>query len=117
MWGGMTADPAIFLQTALQSSGVMPLSMMGLNAEGKGLQDTEWRIYSKLGAGYSSTRGRGEIVSSAYGCIPDPSGDRGGLEITITCRGSVEGDYSLAHAQKKVKQAMDEAVEFAKQHF
>ncbi len=56
-WGGMTADTAVFLQTALNSSLLLT-------------ESTSWRIFSKLGAGYSSSRSRGEIVSNAYSCLP-----------------------------------------------
>ena len=58
-WGGMTADTAIYLQNSLN----MP--------EVERLSGGSWRIYSKLGAGYSSSRRVGEIITLAYGCFPD----------------------------------------------
>ena len=107
----MSADTAIFLQTALQEVGLLPEN------EDMRQEVGDWRIFSKMGAGYSTSRGRGEIISSAYGCIPNPRDDEQGLEITITCRGSVKRDFSLVHVQKKVKDAISEAIEFAKQSF
>lgn len=60
-WGGMTADPAIFLQSALNLESY--LSEVN-NARGN------WRVFSKLGAGFSNSRYMGEIVSNAYTCLP-----------------------------------------------
>ena len=88
----MTADTAIFLQSAFQNADVTISNQY------------DWRIFSKLGAGYSTLRSRGEIVTSAYGCIPF---EGGGIELTITCRGSVPGDTSLKQAEVKVKVAVD----------
>ena len=48
-WGGMTADTAIFVQGGLNISEV--------EVRSKG----QWRIFSKLGAGYSISRERGEV--------------------------------------------------------
>jgi len=63
-WGGMTADTAIFLQAALD----LPSLLQEWGASDQ--QSQQWRIFSKLGAGYSTTRDKGEIVSNAYACIP-----------------------------------------------
>jgi hypothetical protein len=57
-WGGMTADTSIYLQSALNMSSVQ------LDASG------QWRIFSKLGAGYSSSRLVGEITNNGYACLP-----------------------------------------------
>lgn len=57
-WGGMTADTSIFVQSALNISDVE------LQSNGN------WRIFSKLGAGFSSSRLVGEITNNAYACIP-----------------------------------------------
>lgn len=57
-WGGMTADTSIFLQSALNISDVQ------LQSNGN------WRIFSKLGAGFSSSRLVGEITNNAYACLP-----------------------------------------------
>jgi hypothetical protein len=57
-WGGMTACTSIFVQAALN------MTQTELEASG------QWRIFSKLGAGYSSSRGRGEVMNNAYTCLP-----------------------------------------------
>ena len=103
----MTADTAIFLQVALENSNLLNPSV---------LSDGNWRIFSKLGAGYSTTRERGEIVSIAYGCLPpvireDGSG-HDGLQISIACRGSVANDVTLVKAQAAVKSSIEEAISF-----
>ena len=103
LWGGMTADTAIFLQTALQNANV-------LNDGYKNKNDDQWRIFSKLGAGWSTSRNRGEIITSGYACI-------NGIEVTIHARGSVDNDTALLQAQKVVKHAVDQAIAFAKKEF
>jgi hypothetical protein len=57
-WGGMTADTSVYLQSALNISDV--------ELQSKG----NWRIFSKLGAGFSSSRLVGEITNNAYACLP-----------------------------------------------
>lgn len=57
-WGGMTADISIFLQSALDMTEVQQQS------------NGQWRIFSKLGAGFSSSRLVGEITNNAYACLP-----------------------------------------------
>ena len=57
-WGGMTADTSIYVQSALNMSDVQ------LRSGGN------WRIFSKLGAGFSSSRLVGEITNDAYACLP-----------------------------------------------
>ena len=74
-WGGMTSDPGIYLQAALEDEIVDDWSW-----------SSNWRIFSKLGAGYSSLRYRGEILTNSYGCLPDVDG---GLEFTLAIRTSV----------------------------
>jgi hypothetical protein len=102
-WGGMSADIGIFMQSALQMSEVEEKS--------KG----SWRIFSKLGAGWSDTRSAGEIVSNAYACLPalDDSGNaiaNSGYEITITVRNSVPGDGSLKYAEQNVLKTFQEII-------
>jgi hypothetical protein len=57
-WGGMTACTSIFVQSALN------MTETEIASSGR------WRIFSKLGAGYSSSRGRGEVMNNAYACLP-----------------------------------------------
>lgn len=101
--GGMTVDTAIFLQSAVNITQV--------EEESNGL----WRIFSKLGAGYSSTRSRGEIVTTAYACFPSldsrgnpVSGE--GFEFTLSARGSVPNDGTLLQVEKIVLEAVQGAV-------
>ena len=112
----MTADTAIFLQMALEN--VNLLSSGEVSNSNHDSENVDWRIFSKLGAGYSTSRGRGEIVTSAYACIPPTStggvdgNGHNGLQISITCRGSVPHDVTLIKAQKAVKSSVDEAIAF-----
>jgi hypothetical protein len=96
LWGGMSADTAIFVQSALNMTDIDSQS------------DGGWRILSKLGAGYSSSRSRGEIVTTAYACLP-VHGE--GLEFTISVRGSVPYDSSLKQVEVKVANAVKSIVE------
>lgn len=105
-WGGMSTDTAIFLQQSLGN-------MTAIDEASRGT----WRIFSKLGAGYSSSRSVGEIVSNAYACLPNIGmGGQGkvdgtGFEFTINVRGSQPNDSSLLKAQEQVFVAMKQAVE------
>lgn len=94
--GGMSTDTSIFVQSSLD--------MKKVEADSNG----EWRIYSKLGNGWSSSRGRGEIVNNAYVCLPQENGQ--GLEFTINVRGSVVNDYSTSQAESKVLEAMTQTI-------
>ena len=103
-WGGMTADTSIYVQSALN------ISAVELVAPG------QWRIFSKLGAGYSSSRLVGEIINNAYVCLPQLDTATGavvpnsGLEFTISTRGSVPGDTSLNKVDLVVYMAVQEAI-------
>lgn len=103
-WGGMSADTAVYLQSSLNMTDVE------LAASGR------WRIFSKLGAGYSTSRSKGEIVSNAYACLPrfGASGasnvEAGGVEVVVAVRGSVDRDGSLVQAEAQVIKAMQQAI-------
>ena len=102
-WGGMTADTAIFLQSAL--------NMTRVEQESQG----QFRIFSKLGAGWSSSREKGEIVSNAYACLPvlDSNGQpvpNQGYEFTISVKGSISVDPSLVEVEKQVYEAVQQTV-------
>ena len=56
-WGGMSADPAIYLQNALD-----------INQIDQDLGE-DWRIFSKLGAGYSGYRFVGEVTSNVSSLV------------------------------------------------
>ncbi len=106
----MTSDTAIFLQSADRMTSLL---------EDEISHEGEWRIFSKLGAGYSSSRYRGEIVSNAYTCFPryDAGKAVGGYEFTITVRGSVPNDSSLKQVEAKVLTAFNETVNFLLDNF
>mmetsp|Transcript_8462 Transcript_8462/g.12606 ORF Transcript_8462/g.12606 Transcript_8462/m.12606 type:complete len:481 (-) Transcript_8462:1-1443(-) len=108
LWGGMAADTAIFMQTALQS--------LTLKDSEPVLDGSSWRILSKLGAGYSTSRLRGEIVTTVYACIPRRLRSDGsslpGLELTLSARGSVLHDTSLRTVEKKLLDAVSKAVQY-----
>lgn len=62
----------------------------------------QWRIFSKRGNGYSTSRLVGEIVTNAYLCLPDASMQGGGVEVSFSGKGSVPGDTSLIQVQTQV---------------
>ena len=108
-WGGLTTDTSIFLQKSLN------MTEVDLKSEGR------WRIFSKLGAGYSTSRYKGEIITTAYACLPDTLKrysnhkidsklSTGSYEFIISARGSVDRDYTLINAEKIVFQAVDNTV-------
>ena len=104
-WGGMSADTAIFVQAAL---GDLPA-----RAARSGGQ---WRIFSKLGAGFSDSRGGvGEVLTVAYACVPVLGAQNAGLEFVLAARASVKGDVLLEDAQLRVKAAVDAAVAWVQQ--
>jgi len=76
-----------------------------------------WRIFSKLGAGYSNSRSKGEIVTSAYACLPNSRSDGEvpisdwGVEMSISVRGSVTADSSLTIVEQKVAKAVQQIVQ------
>ncbi|CAE7532325.1 unnamed protein product, partial [Symbiodinium microadriaticum] len=102
-WGGMTADTSVYVQSSVNITDVE------VKSQG------QWRIFSKLGAGYSSSRSRGEIINNAYGCFPelDESGSvkqNSGYEFTLTVRGSVPGDTALSQAESNVYAAVSQTL-------
>jgi hypothetical protein len=102
-WGGMSADIAVFIQNSVDIEAV--------DKDSAG----QWRIFSKLGAGYSTDRDVGEVVNNGYACFPvlDENGapvPDAGLEFVISARGSVPYDYGLTKAERSVLQAMQEVI-------
>lgn len=104
LWGGMTADTAIFMQSSPSLTALL---------KDDSVNQANFRIFSKLGAGYSSSRSRGEIVSNAHLCLPRRAGGGDGLEITVTVEGSVPLDYELVQVEQHVTKAMQQIVDFA----
>lgn len=97
-WGGMSMGTDVYLQQAVNLS--------ALDARAKG----QWRIFSKLGAGISSTEhpGEFEITLNAYGCFPVLD-DKGapilnrGVEFTLSAGVTAELDrFSDAAMQSLV---------------
>ena len=90
--GGMGVSTDIFVQSGVED-------MPRMQRESRG----QWRILSKLGAGYSGSRGKGEVLTNAYGCLPvlddhgNAAGDRG-TEFLVSARASVAGDTALTEA-------------------
>lgn len=124
----MSSDTAIFTQAALD----LPDLLSDWDPQGRG----QWRIFSKLGqcgscgcissssftcfihlgAGYSTSRSKGEIVSNAYACLPrynvDGSYTLGGIEFSIAARGSVSYDSGLQQVQERLRVAMQRAIQY-----
>jgi hypothetical protein len=98
LWGGMSSDPAIFVQSGTNITDIQQRS------------HGQWRIFSKLGAGYSTSRDRGEITNNAYACFPivgsDGSAKPGGVEFVLSARVSVPFDKNLVVAQYQLQKAI-----------
>lgn len=96
--GGMSVSTGLFMQAGL------PMAAMNNATNG------QWRIFSKLGAGYSTSRLRGEILTNAYGCFPVR---KGGLEVIVAARASVPHDTSLKKAQAVIERGVSCTVKAA----
>ncbi len=64
-----------------------------------------------MGAGYSSSRSVGEILTNSYACFPvlsngSPVADGGAVEFVISARASVSGDGTLEKAQAQLHPAV-----------
>jgi hypothetical protein len=104
VWGGMSTDPGIFLQGALDSVEKGILKRIDENSGGA------WRIFSKLGAGFSSSRNKGEILSNVYACLPHLFSPEDGIEVTFSVRASEDEDTSLLYAQASIMTALTETI-------
>jgi hypothetical protein len=113
-WGGMTADTAIYLQS---TSSLQTLLVNNPTV----LSTGDWRIFSKLGAGYSSSGLVGEIISNSYACIPSYGDDGttivGGIEFTLAARGSISKDYDLSQVDIRLQKAINNAMAFVVDHY
>ena len=58
----------------------------------------------QLGAGWSTSRRVGEILTNSYACFPD--GSSGGVEMVLSARASVPNDSSLVAAQHQLQVAV-----------
>jgi len=69
----------------------------------------EWRIFQKIGWGYSETRSAGETVVLAHVCLPHL---QGGREFTIAAQTSVSGDKEslVGDAGLKMQKLLDKTV-------
>ena len=92
--GGMSADTSVFLQSWLDMKQVESASA------------GQWRIYSKLGSGFSSSRRVGEIINNVYACLPGVFG----VEMTLHVRGSVPEDSDLSSVEQVVHAAVGSIV-------
>ena len=80
-WGGLSMGTDVYVQRGLNLSTIDERS------------DGRWRIFSKLGAGISSTAhpGQFEITLNAYACLPDVK--RGeGLEVVLSAAVAAKTD-------------------------
>ena len=123
--GGMCVDPAIFVQASIAD--INPKAWLNIqnartsnSAGGAVGPHSDWRIFSKLGAGWSSARSRGEVLTTAYACFPqglsaaesalgaegEAVGEGEGYEFTLSVRGSVPGDTGLQLVEAAVKTAV-----------
>lgn len=85
--------------------------------EGLSVQDTldqatngNWRIFHKLGAGPSETRGTSEVVALAHICLPLADGTR---EFTVAAQASVADDTeaNVGHAGNKLESLLRRTVQ------
>lgn len=112
-WGGMTADTAVFLQSSSVAQDLLVRNEQAL-AQG------QWRIFSKMGAGYSSSRSVGEILTTVHLCLPiydDNNVVVSGIEMTLSARGSVPFDSSLKEVEAVVMTGVEGAMLFVRDNF
>ena len=93
--GGMSADTAIFMQEAAEAA-------LGGDAQA----GDQWRVFSKLGAGFSTSRRVGEIVHNAYGCFP-----AAGVELLYSAQASVGEDVALHAAEAALHAGINAGVQ------
>lgn len=101
-WGGMQDDSAIYLENSVD------IDRIDRNTKGN------WRIFSKLGYGTSSSRYKQEFVYTAYGCFPQPESTNPGAEFVISVHysrstgaiGGIQMDKNMQSSIKKVVQAI-----------
>jgi hypothetical protein len=92
LWGGLSSGISIFLQSSFGSGDLPEFETIKNQSNGK------WRIFSKLGDGYSSISNRTEFVYNAYGSFPvfDSSGgivSNKGLELIFSGKFWYYGDF------------------------
>jgi len=98
-WGGMSADCSIFIQAKL--------NMNSIETRSKG----KWRIFNKVGWGYSTSRSRGEVRSNGYSCFPVYGANNKavvnkGVEFVIAARASVPNDSYQSQAEALIAAAI-----------
>jgi hypothetical protein len=77
--------PAIFLQDSLNSL----LSLDSIDAA----SDGQWRIFSKLGYGFSKTRDVVEMLNTGYVCLPPIAAmNSNGAEFFLSVRSQTQGN-------------------------
>jgi hypothetical protein len=91
IWGGLTSDMSIFLQSAFESIDFETI---------KNQSNGKWRIFSKTGAGFTFVRNRTEIIVNGYGSFPvyDSSGEivvNKGLELIFSGKFWIYGDINI----------------------
>ncbi|MGQ4276848.1 hypothetical protein ACQ5ES_07360 [Pseudidiomarina sp. E22-M8] len=69
-----------------------------------------WRIFHKLGAGPSETRGTSEVVALAHICLPLAAGTR---EFTVAAQASIDGNSyeNVGFAGAKLEQLLKQTVQ------
>ena len=102
--GGLTAVSLFFLVLSRAD-------MDKVVADGQGL----WRLFSKMGCGWSSSRSVGEMLSATYAAWPvlDAAGAPivdAGVEFIVVARASVPQDTTLVQAQAGVHLAINKVV-------
>jgi hypothetical protein len=102
-WGGMSSDPSERIERALNMSDIERRS------------DGRWRLFTKDGAGYSSTRSVGEIIDNSYACFPvlDGSGAEPlanvGVEFVLSARSHIAG-ANMSATIEQAGQVLDAAI-------
>ncbi len=111
--GGMMAGASLMPHRAVAAA------LQALQPELEGLSPQQvldqatngnWRIFHKLGAGPSETRGTSEVVALAHICLPLADGTR---EFTVAAQASVDGNNyeNVGHAGAKLEQLLNQSVQ------
>lgn len=103
-WGGMSAALPASVTTALN------LTAIDRTASGR------WRVFTKEGAGFSTSRNRGEVTLNTYLCLPHIDQVTGqpiagaGAEAIVSARVSILNDTHVAAAGERMVEGAGDLV-------
>lgn len=102
-WGGMMSDISIFIQSALDMNGVEERS------------EGHWRIFQKLGDGWSDSSKTAEINLNSYSCLPVMKNGspvvNEGVEFVLSAKAIAPSDPHLTKVDALMAKAIGKVVQ------